>query len=262
MLQAVIFDFDGVISPTSLRQEKWFKFYAAKNGMRGWPFPTFDAFLTFYNKACALPGGVQNVYDKLGLPCDMKDRSHPVWPAYEQFNQENPSELYGGMKETVEEIWTLGQLGEDSFRNRRVRLAINSSNSWKSIRSDLQKGGIRQYFDAQVTEEVLRAHHGIDGDCMKKPAAVSLALALDLLGSEAKYTLHVGDTRSDLQASQRVVRLNPQLPERVITVGACYGYEGRATLEQGVELPSGERVHFNHLIDSPKELVDIVKGYL
>ena len=261
MLQAVIFDFDGVLCPTSIRQEKWFKFYAERND-KEWPFSSFDEFLTSYNRACALPGGVQNVYDELGLPCDMKDKSHPVWPAYIEFNQKNPSELYEGVKETIEEIWSLGQLGKDPLRNRRLRLAINTSNSWKSIYNDLLKGGILPYFDAHITEETLRAYHGIDGDCMKKPASVSLTFLLGLIGSEGEYTLHVGDTRNDLHASQKIIRLNPQKPESVITVGACYGYEGRVTLEQGVQLPSGETVHFNHLIDTPKELVEIVKNLL
>ncbi len=260
MLQAIIFDFDGVISPTSARQEKWFKFYAERHG-KEWPFSTFDTFLTFYNDACALPGGVQNVYDKLELPCDMKDRAHPVWPAYEEFNQKNPSGLYEGIKETIEEIWTLGHLGKDPLQNRRLRLAINTSNSWKSIYNDLLKGGILPYFDAHITEEILRVYHGLDGDCMKKPASISLALMLGLLGSNGEYALHVGDTRNDLHASQKIIRLNPQHPEKVITVGACYGYEGRATLERGVQLSSGT-VYFDHLIDQPKELVDIVKGYL
>ncbi|MBI2667081.1 HAD family hydrolase, partial [Candidatus Woesearchaeota archaeon] len=250
MLQAIIFDFDGVLAPTSIRQEKWFKFYSERN-KKEWPFASFDEFLTSYNEACALPGGVQNFYDKLGLPCDMKDRKHPVWPAYEEFNQKNPSGLYEGVKETIEEIWALGHLGKNPLRNRRLRLAINTSNSWKSIYKDLSDGEILPYFDAHITEETLLAYHGLEGDCMKKPAAVSLTFLLGRIGSEGKYTLHVGDTRNDLHASQKIIRLNPQKPESVITVGACYGYEGRATLEQGVELPSGERVHFNHLIDKP-----------
>ncbi len=147
------------------------------------------------------------------------------------------------------------------MRNRRLRLAINTSNSWTSVYKDLQKGGILPYFDAHITEETLRAVHGSDGDCMKKPATVSLALLLDLIDSEGEYTIHVGDTRSDLRASQKIVRLNPSKPERLITVGACYGYEGRTILEQGTELPSGEKVYFDHLIDTPRELVEIVSSY-
>ena len=92
MLQAVIFDFDGTIAPTSYRQEKWFKFYSDIH-RKEWPFNDFNEFLAFYNHHISGPKGVQHVYDKLGLPCDMKDKSHPVWPAYIEFNQSNKSEL-------------------------------------------------------------------------------------------------------------------------------------------------------------------------
>ncbi len=261
MLQTVIFDFDGVLSPTSLRQEKWFRSYALTHSV-SWPFSTFDDFLSFYNDHCARQGGVQNVYDALGLPCEMTNRQHPVWPAYEFFNQQNPTGLYDGMAETIREIWELGALGKDPLQNRRLRLAINTNNSWATVYSELSRSGIISYFDAHITEEVLRAYHGLEGDCMKKPASISLALLLGLLNSEEEYTLHVGDTRNDLRASQKIVRLNPRRPEKVITVGACYGYEGRAMLEKGVDISPTERAYFDHLIDQPRELVGIVKSYL
>ncbi|HLD00467.1 MAG TPA: hypothetical protein VJC39_01865 [Candidatus Nanoarchaeia archaeon] len=193
----------------------------------------------------------------------MKDRAHPVWPAYEEFNQSNPSALYDGMKNTIETIWKLGQLGKDPLRNRRLRLGLNTNNSWGSIYKDLVSGEIIQYFDAHITEEVLRAYHGAgDGNSLKKPARVSLALALGLLDSCGDQTLHVGDTLNDLKASRKVIRLNPQFPENILTVGACYGYEGRERLGQGIVTADRERVNFDYLIDKPKELVDIVKELL
>ncbi|HLD00468.1 MAG TPA: hypothetical protein VJC39_01870 [Candidatus Nanoarchaeia archaeon] len=64
MLQAVIFDYDGTISPTMLRQERWFKFYSEKQGA-AWRFKTFEDFLSFYNDHCHREGGVQNVYNEL-----------------------------------------------------------------------------------------------------------------------------------------------------------------------------------------------------
>ncbi len=260
MLQAIIFDFDGVLSPTSLRQEKWFRYYAEINN-QPWPFASFTEFLSFYNEQCAHPGGVQNVYDHLKLPCDMKDRNHLVWPAYEQFNQQNPAGLYEGVADTVREIWSLGSLKKNPLQNRRLRLGINTSNSWATVQRELSRSGILPFFDAQVSEEVLRAYHGLESHCLKKPASISLALAVSLLGSEEKYTLHVGDTRDDLRASQNVVRLNPQESQTLLTVGACYGYEGRILLEQGVEISPNRRVYFNHLIEQPRELVEIVKEY-
>lgn len=261
MLQAVIFDFDGTIAPTSIRQEKWFKFYSDVN-RKEWPFKTFDEFLTFYNHECSGPKGVQHVYDTLGLPCDMKDKSHPVWPAYIEFNQSNKQELYKGMKETIEKIWEMGQLSKDPFRNRRLRLGINTTNSWSSIYGDLAAADVIKYFDSRITEEILRCFQGA-GDCepLKKPATISLALAIGLIDSETDLTLHVGDTLNDLSASQKVMILNPMNPKNLITVGACYGYEGRKKLEQGVE-KDGVLVKFDYLIDEPSELIKIVEFLL
>lgn len=257
-LQLVVLDYDGTVAPTFQRQEKWFKFYSDRHS-KPWHFADMNGFLEFYNHHCAKQGGVQNVYDALGLPCDMNDKTHPVWPAYEEFKLQNPQTLYPGMKETIEKIWEMGQLNKDFTRNRRLHLAINTTNTWRSIHREMKEAGINQYFDAFITEEVLRRYHGADNpDALKKPSKVSLALMLGLLNVEGGLTLHVGDTRNDLRSSYKVMRLNPQMPETLITVGAAYGYEGRQVLEEGVE-HENEIIHFDHIIDKPEELVEIVR---
>lgn len=261
MLQAVIFDYDGTLAPTLDRQYSWFQFWAKKNG-KALPCAGRADFQVMYNEQCQRDGGVQNVYDHLGLPCDMKDRKHPVWPAYEEFKHANPLTLYPHAKEMVEAIWQIGALGKDPKRNRRLRMGINTTNTWASIWKELDANGIMPYFDGFITEEVLRYYHGNgNGHAIHKPSTVSLALTLGLLDSEGAFTMHVGDTLNDLRSSQKVMRLNPMRPETLITVGACYGYEGRARLEQGAETEYGT-VKFNHLIDTPLELVDIVKKEL
>lgn len=130
MLEAVLFDADGTLINLFARQEAWFRHWTEQNNTV-WPFSSTAQFRTFYNQCINREGGVQNVYNELKLPCDMKDRKHPVWPAYEAFSQKNPSFLYQGVKETVEELWKLGQLGKDISRNRRLRLGINTTNSWR-----------------------------------------------------------------------------------------------------------------------------------
>jgi len=260
MLQALFFDHDGTLAPTLKRQETWFTYWAEKNNTR-WPFSTFEEFADFYNSTVH-EGTVQLVYDKLNLPCDMKDRAHPVWNAYETFNHEHPSQLYAGIKETIQTIWTLGALNNNPLRNRRLRLGINTTNSWKSIKGDLEKGGILQYFDCAVTDEVLRRFQGLGiAEQLHKPSTISIALMLGLLDSEGEYTIHVGDTLNDLISSQKVVHLHPFRPQQVITIGACYGYQGRAVLEQGAVV-GGESVKFNYLIDQPSGLVPIIETLL
>ena len=260
IVEAVIFDHDGTLAPTLERQEQWFKHYSEMQG-KSWGF-TFEEFREFYNQLCALEGGVQNVYDRLGLPSSIRDKTHPVWPAFEAFNREHPLELYPGMRETVEELWRIGALTENVLRNRRMRLGVNTTNSWKSIRGDLEKGGVLPYFDSFVTKEVLDTYHGSgNGAALYKPSKVSIALMLGLLGSNGNTTVHIGDTVNDLLASHEVMRFDPGRKETLITVGAGYGYEGREKLEDGAEV-DGERIHFTHLINEPRELVGIVKGYL
>ncbi|NPE26950.1 HAD family hydrolase [Methanococcoides sp. SA1] len=261
MLQAIIFDHDGTLAQTMERQFAWFGFWAKKNNMS---LPhELRSFVPFYNFECAKKGGVQNVYDALGLPCDMNDKNHPVWPAYEEFKQVTPAPLYDGIPEAVVDIWKMGSLSEDYSNNRRLRLGINTTNTWRSVHSDLKKGGILNYFDSHVTEETLRDYHGAgDPDGIKKPSKISLALALGLIDSDGAHVIHVGDTINDLAASHKVVRLNPCRPETLITVGAAWGYEGRDVLEKGAEVSGEGTIYFNHIIDKPQELVGVVGRYL
>ena len=162
----------------------------------------------------------------------------------------------------MKEIWEIGSLqGPDPLHCRRLRLGLNSNNSRKNVLNDL--GSLVPYFDTIVTSDLLHVYHGNKGgDALTKPARVSLALALDSLQSSGEAAMHVGDTLDDLAASQNVLRQMPYLHcETLITVGACYGYQGREVLEEGVETSSG-RVHFDYLIDEPRELIPIVEERL
>jgi len=260
MLQGITFDFDGTLAKTFERQYNWLKHWAKLND-KTFPFEGFDSFKDFYNKHCTPEKGVQNVYDELGLPCDMNDRNHPVWDAYETYLKEHPVELYQGTKETVQKIWEIGHLNENPSRNKRLRMSINTTSSWDTVSYDLKRAGILPYFDCFVTEEVLRTYHGSNNSsAIHKPSKISLALTLGLIDSEGEFVMHVGDTLNDLAASQKVVRLNPMRPETLITVGAGWGYEGREKLEQGVKVDGLGTVHFNHIVDRPERLVGLVAG--
>lgn len=269
MLQAVIFDYDGTLAPTQERQFDWFQYWFAhprnsdRIGSDKFPHKDLASFMEMYNVEEGKDGGVQNVYDNLNLRCDMNDREHFVWAEYINYLEEHPNELYPGMKEAVIEIWEAGSLNLDSGRNKGLRLGINTSNVWKPVFKDLKNAGILNYFDSYVSEEILKQYHGNGHSSgIKKPSKISLALALGLIDSPGDRVLHVGDTLNDLAASQKVMRLNPEHPETLITVGVDWGYSGRSALEKGVNVEGQGTVYFDHIINKPKELVEITKKYL
>lgn len=256
MIKGIIFDYDGTISPTNLRQYKWFKFWAKDNGKK-LPHKNFDDFMNFYNPQCN-KGGVQSVYDALGLPCNMNDKNHPVWNSYERFKKENSAGMYEGMTETLIQIWNLSHLTKDIKNNKRTRIAINSSNTWNSIKRDLDKTGLLYLFDSFVTEEVLTpyAHNGKVED-LKKPNTLSLELSLNNLGTKASETIHIGDTLTDLIASKNIPGKNGG---NLITLGAGWGYEGKEKLKSGVKV-NNKKLNFDKVLSEPKELLEVIKEY-
>ncbi len=264
MLQGITFDYDGTIGQTAERQFNWFNHWAKMNS-KTLPFKDVREFLSVYNPFLDKKGGVQNFYDAFSLPCDMNDKSHPVWAAYSDFKKQSQAGMYPGMKKAIEDIWQIGHLSADSTKNRRLRMAINTTNTWDSVYRDLHREGILYCFDSFVTSEVLSNYHGAGGgNHITKPSKISLALVLGLIDSEGEFTLHVGDTLNDLAASHKVMRLNPSRPETLLTVGVSWGYEGREKLEQGVKLAdsSNATVHFNYIVDNPEELLPIVQKHL
>jgi phosphoglycolate phosphatase-like HAD superfamily hydrolase len=256
-----LIDYDGVIAKTKERQFLWFREWARQNRVP-FPYAHEEEFSPVYNKVIG-EQGVQKVYDHFSLPCDMNDFSHPVWPAYELFKQHNPVEMYEGIGDALTAVWNMGRLNSDLSRNRSLRMAINTTNSWKSIHPDLVRFGINHLFDAYCTAEVLNAYVGDGGSAkgVHKPSKVSVALLLNILDTEGEMTFHLGDTISDLRASCDV-RAYPSIRgQNLITIGAAWGFDGRAALEKGYTNGNGT-VHFSHIIDHPSELPGVIKQYL
>jgi phosphoglycolate phosphatase-like HAD superfamily hydrolase len=268
ILEGIIFDNDGVLSNTAPRQYDWFKKWAEINDKK-LPFTNFDEFITDYNDtlhhAADVYCGVQEFYDKLELPCDMKNKDHRVWVEYNQFKAENPMGLVPDMKEVLAQIHQLGALSSEGLTvPNRLRIGVNSTNAWETIGKELEKAGVIQYFDTQIGIEMLREIHGAgDGNALKKPSKVSIAHMLYYLGTAGDNTMHVGDTRSDLAASKNVLLPggSPTNRKNLIMVGASWGYEGRSILEEGTILENGQHVHFDYIIDKPKDLVWLVKKH-
>lgn len=252
-LEAIIFDFDGTLVDSAGRQHRWFKYWAAENGKElayaGEKLDSFEKFIKVYNKILRSES-IQKLYGKLGLPCDINDLNHPVWPAHRKYQAEHPLGLYSGMKEVLE--W---------LRNMNLKLAINSSNSIKPIENELKD--VLNYFNPIITAEYLANYHGAKkSSAIQKPSKISIALMLNELDVEGSRTMHVGDTLNDLVCCKGVMRQRPTRFEDLKAVGVSWGFEGREELEKGVETSEGIIIHFDRIIDKPQELVEIVKKYL
>ncbi len=269
MLQGGLFDYDGTLADSKQRQFYWMHHWAKindkeiKDPATGKPLNDLNYFFKIYNELINKKG-IQGVYDAFELPCDMNDLNHRVWKEYEHFKVNSPVPLlYPGIKEAVLEIFEMGNLQANPDTFRRLRLGINTTNSWPSIYHELKKANILHCFDAKVTAEDLNRFLG-EGKpgAINKPSKISVALSLDALGTEGHATFHIGDTLADLKASIDVRQgTKPYLGENLITIGAAWGYEGRAALKKGCKTESGT-VHFRHIANHPSELPGIIRQYI
>jgi phosphoglycolate phosphatase-like HAD superfamily hydrolase len=261
MFTGGLIDWDGTIAMTPERQYNWFKYWAKENN-KEIKFNNLRTFLEEYNSLINTVG-VQGTYDAFELPCDMGDFNHPVWPAYKHFKSINPVEIYPEMKSALRKVWTMGRLNKNSEMNQTMRLALNTTSDWKSIYPDMVRFGILNYFDSFCTAETLKEYDGSGNHgAMNKPSKVSVALMLNILGSEGSSTFNIGDTLADLKASIDVRRHGTIKKENLITIGAAWGFEGRKSLEKGVTLENGVTAHFDYIINRPSELPKVLKQYL
>jgi phosphoglycolate phosphatase-like HAD superfamily hydrolase len=267
MLEAALFDYDGTLGDTKPRQFIWFHHWAAMNKKEirdpttGEFLDTPEKFFPVYNHLINTRG-IQGTYEAFNLPCKINERNHPVWVAYEAFKFANPVPLFPGIKEALAEMHELGNLKRDTRLKHRVRLGINTTNSWPSIFNELTLGGAIGYIDAHVTSEDLDEFQGFGPQgALSKPSKVSCALALMKLDARGSTALHYGDTISDLKSSFDVRRPdNPYCGENLRTVGVCWGYEGREPLAKGFTTEAGSH-HFDHLIDQPDQMPQVMAQY-
>lgn len=298
MLEAIIFDFDGTLADTQDRQFQWFQHWSRMNEqekfgyfnnyfqkiyeldkkisgpdlaelneiLTQYPGPfrsveTAEEFFPIYNEIINKTD-VQTVYHAFNLPCDMSDFSHPVWPAFNEFNIRHPAPLFAGVQEALKEIWQLTRLPKKPAYNKQIRMAINTTNSWKGIYPNLKKYDVLDYFDSHICSEALKEYDGNGNHkAINKPSKVSVALSLLLLDASGDSTIFVGDTLADLGACVDVRKQGLSYKkENLITVGVTWGYDGRDVISQGVKTANGQE-YFKHIVDTPEELVGVIKEY-
>lgn len=120
-----------------------------------------------------------------------------------------------------------------SLSSEGVSMGIVSSKGTGGIRHGLEKFNLSKYFSVVLSKYDVQRH---------KPDPEGLVKAMALLGSSSSDTLYVGDSLHDLQAAK-----NAGLPFVLVAWSAA-------------DLESLKALHPNYVIETPAELLDIVKA--
>ncbi|CRZ34422.1 phosphoglycolate phosphatase [Herbinix hemicellulosilytica] len=135
-------------------------------------------------------------------------------------NMQNKTRPYDGIKELLAEL-----------KNSNYRMAIVSNKFDAAV-----KALVKDYFGEYITVAI-----GESATVKSKPAPDSVYAAIKEMGSDIKNAIFVGDSETDVQTAK-----NAGLP----CVGVTWGFRTRdILLKEGAD----------YIIDTPKELLDIIK---
>lgn len=261
-LEGVIFDYDGPIAKSFIRQFNWFGYWAKLNNKK-FPFDNVLDFEKFYNDIVN-ESKYQDVYRELDLPCDEDATPSRVWTAYNDYKEKNPATYHPGIVKLIKDLHNMFDLQENGL-SRRTRIGINTTNSWKSIRKELKMNGILGKIDTRTCIEDLRAYYGPNedgannGDTIKKPSKIHVDLTLNAMNVNGYNTIFITDTRTDLRAGTNIIRGgNINNIQSMKVVGTPWGYESEEDLRKGTML-DGERIYFDFIPRNPKEIKEYIQ---
>ena len=170
--KAVLFDWDGTlydsIGASFKIYEELFKKYANLN-------LTCD----YFRKTFIV--NYHQYYLMHGIPESKWDEVDNHW--LKRFHEmEKDIHLFPGVKEL------LGRLKE-----KGMRIGLVSNGTGGRIKKEMDKNGIREYFDAVITDDEIKDF---------KPNPVGVREALKVIHVDAKDSLYVGDMAEDVQAGR------------------------------------------------------------
>lgn len=252
---------DGTLVQTPQRQHDWFKhwekeclqyFPKAKPNIPKELKSDFSKFIAEYNTILE-EKGVQALYDHFGLPCDMEDFGHPVWGEYKSFKENTPVKLYNSIPEVLSKI----------KKETGLPFMLNTTNVYDSSMEALFKNGnIHGLFDFVFDANKLKEHAeelGVSPKTIRKPSTYTVEECCKQMNVSSDSVMHIGDTRGDLESSLGVPN-RYGAPVDLLTVGVTWGFENRNDFQKGVYTDSGIRV-FDEIIDTPSEILDLVRVY-
>lgn len=168
MKKYVIFDFDGTIANTNdVIIESW---QAAFKKYIGHEIPQEEIERTF--------GETIEYTIKQKLPDEEWTEVRDFFRAYQKYECKAQVTVFPGIPELLEELKSRGYI-----------LAIATSRTSTSYYSYIEKIGLRNYFDVEITLEDVSAH---------KPDPECLHVALEKLGADAEDAIMIGDTQFDI----------------------------------------------------------------
>ncbi len=193
-IEAVIFDFDGVIADS---KETIFRIYEAVCREMGIEF--YDSISDFTKN---LDGNYKHFYTKLGIKEEDFGKANRIYKKHFLKLGEG-IRLFGGVEEVL------------SFLKRKgFRVGISSNTHEFIVRTLLKRFGIEEYVDAVIGGKDINR---------LKPDPALIILVMEKLGVEADHTAYVGDMEVDMLAGRaaKVGRL----------IAVTYGYHTREVLE-------------------------------
>jgi FMN phosphatase YigB (HAD superfamily) len=244
-IDTFIFDYDGTIINSPDRQFKWLQFWAEENNVL-FDFKSFEEFKPIYADLY-LNKGIQGVYDELHLPCDMKNKSHPVHDAYEYFNLTFFAPFYEGIVDVFEHIQSAGG-----------KIAICTNTHSPIVEKGLSDHNIPlDSFPIIDARTVVKEKTPMKTSYYTKPSTKLIEHTLIVLNSHPVKAMHICDTLVDVSASLEV----PFGEENydLTNVGHLGGYEGDI-LRNGV-VKNNSRKYFDELYSSSSELINIIDSY-
>jgi HAD superfamily hydrolase (TIGR01509 family) len=137
---------------------------------------TIEKFLEWYTP------NYFEIYRKMGISESEWEHAVQIWRQH-YISNENP-ELFSHAKEILSYL-----------KSKGFRLALVTNGSETRVNFDLERRGIRNFFDVVVNGEGLKMEE-------VKPAPTQLFMALEKLGENAENAVYIGDTSMDVMAGK------------------------------------------------------------
>jgi HAD superfamily hydrolase (TIGR01549 family) len=165
---AILFDFDGTLLDSFPAHYEAYRRMFTRFGIP----VTEERFFTVYS-----PDWYQ-VYQAMGLPRELWEKANDVWM---EEAARHHSDLFPGVPDILSRLRHVFPLG------------VVTSGSKNRVLRDMDRTGIRVYFEVVITGDDIR---------LPKPAPEGLLLALGAMGIAPEKAVYIGDALADYEMAQ------------------------------------------------------------